>query len=56
MEQGNVGSLKDDPTHAQQRNLDDVPTGERGNVGGLSAQEREPETAGSVAADATKQR
>jgi hypothetical protein len=54
--QGNVKDLKDDPTHAQQRNLDDVPTGQRGNTGGLSAQERVPESAESVAADATKQR
>jgi hypothetical protein len=53
--QGNVGSLKDDPRHANQRNLGDVPTGERGNTGGLAAQEKEPETAGSVASDATKQ-
>jgi hypothetical protein len=54
--QGNVKDLKDDPTHAQQRNLGDVPTGQRGNTGGLPAQEREPETAEAVAADATKQR
>jgi hypothetical protein len=53
--QGNVGSLKDDPRHADQRNLGDVPTGERGNTGGLSAQEKVPESAEGVAADATKQ-
>jgi hypothetical protein len=56
VEQGNVRDLKDDPRHADQRNLGDVPTGERGNTGGPSAQEREPETAERVAADATKQR
>jgi hypothetical protein len=56
VEQGNVKDLKDDPTHAQQRNLGDVPTGHRGNTGGLPAQDREPETAETVAADATKQR
>ncbi|KAI8932649.1 hypothetical protein NX059_010145 [Plenodomus lindquistii] len=38
-----VESLKDDPAHAAQRNLDDVPTGQRGNTGGPPAQEREPE-------------
>jgi hypothetical protein len=57
--QGDVKSLKDDPRHADQRNLGDetgdVPTGQRGNTGGLSAQEVVPESAESVAADATKQ-
>ncbi|CAO2652544.1 Nn.00g008270.m01.CDS01 [Neocucurbitaria sp. VM-36] len=37
-----VEGLKDDPRHAAQRNLDDVPTGQRGNFGGLAAQEMEP--------------
>lgn len=54
--QHNVGSLKDDPTHAAQRNLGDVPTGQRGNTGGAAAQESVPETAASVAADASKQK
>ena len=40
-----------DPAFAGQRNFDDVPTGQRGNVGGLPAQEREPETAEKVAAE-----
>lgn len=40
-----------DPAFAHQRNLDDVPTGQRGNVGGPPAQEREPETAERVAAE-----
>lgn len=35
-------SLKDDPRHAAQRNLGDVPTGQRGNTGGPSAEEQEP--------------
>lgn len=35
-------SLKDDPAHAAQRNLGDVPTGQRGSTGGPPAQEREP--------------
>ena len=48
--------LKDDPTHAAHRNLGDVPTGQRGNTGGPAAQESVPESAESVAADATKQR
>jgi hypothetical protein len=56
VEQGNVKVLKDDPTHAQQRNLGDVPTGQRGNTGGLAAQEMEPESAERVAADAGKQK
>jgi hypothetical protein len=56
VEQGNVKELKDDPTHAQQRNLGDVPTGQRGNTGGLAAQEMEPESAERVAADAGKQK
>jgi len=42
---GDIRSLKDDPTHAAQRNLDDVPTGQRGNVGGPPAEEREPSSA-----------
>jgi hypothetical protein len=54
--QGDVKSLKDDPRHAVQRNLGDVPAGERGNTGGPSAQERVPESASSVAADASKQK
>jgi hypothetical protein len=53
---GAAKELKDDPTHAQQRNLGDVPTGERGNTGGLAAQEREPEGAERVAGDAAKQK
>jgi hypothetical protein len=56
VEQGNVKDLKDLPEHAHQRNLDDVPTGQRGNTGGPPAQERVPESAESVASDATKQR
>jgi hypothetical protein len=56
VEQGNVRELKDDPRHAVQRNLGDVPAGERGNTGGASAQESVPESAESVASDATKQR
>lgn len=55
VEQGNVRSLKDDPRHADQRNLGDVPTGQRGNTGGPPAQERIPENAESVASEATKQ-
>jgi hypothetical protein len=51
VEQGNIRSLKDDPRHADQRNLGDVPTGKRGNTGGLPAQERVPESAEGVAAD-----
>jgi hypothetical protein len=43
VEQGNVRDLKDDPKYAHQRNLDDVPTGQRGNTGGPPAEEREPE-------------
>ena len=39
---GDIRTLKDDPRHAAQRNLDDVPTGQRGNVGGPPAEEREP--------------
>lgn len=54
--QGDVKSLKDDPRHAVQRNLGDVPAGERGNIGGPPAQERMPESASSVAADASKQK
>jgi hypothetical protein len=42
---GAVETLKDDPTHAAQRNLGDVPTGQRGNAGGPPAQEREPSSA-----------
>ncbi|KAH8728229.1 hypothetical protein GQ44DRAFT_610181 [Phaeosphaeriaceae sp. PMI808] len=56
VEQGNVRDLKDDPRHADQRNLGDVPTGQRGTVGGLDAQERIPESASSVSADTTKRR
>jgi hypothetical protein len=40
-----------DPAFAHQRNLDDVPTGQRGNIGGPPAEEREPETADRVAAE-----
>ncbi|KAH7406862.1 hypothetical protein DE146DRAFT_778367 [Phaeosphaeria sp. MPI-PUGE-AT-0046c] len=54
--QGNVKDLKDDPTHAAQRNLDNVPTGQRGNNGGVDAQERVPESASSVAAETTNYR
>ncbi|KAJ8111183.1 hypothetical protein OPT61_g6162 [Boeremia exigua] len=43
--QGNVADLKDDPTHAKQRNLKEDAAGTRGNTGGLAAQEREPEQA-----------
>jgi hypothetical protein len=43
LEQGNVKDLKDLPEHAHQRNLGDVPTGQRGNTGGPPAEEREPE-------------
>jgi hypothetical protein len=43
VEQGNVRDLKDLPEHAHQRNLGDVPTGQRGNTGGPPAEEREPE-------------
>ncbi|USP80244.1 uncharacterized protein yc1106_07518 [Curvularia clavata] len=39
---GDIRTLKDDPRHAAQRNLGDVPTGQRGNVGGPPAEEREP--------------
>ncbi|XP_014558995.1 hypothetical protein COCVIDRAFT_93094 [Bipolaris victoriae FI3] len=39
---GDIATLKDDPKHAAQRNLGDVPTGQRGNVGGPPAEEREP--------------
>ena len=49
--QGNVKDLKDDPRHADQRNLGDVPTGQRGNTGGPAAEERFPESAESVAAE-----
>lgn len=37
-----VESLKDDPRFAHQRNLGDVPTGQRGNIGGPPAEEMEP--------------
>ncbi|RMZ73060.1 phosphatidylinositol n-acetylglucosaminyltransferase gpi3 subunit [Pyrenophora seminiperda CCB06] len=40
---GDLRDLKDLPEHAAQRNLGDVPTGQRGNVGGPAAEEREPE-------------
>lgn len=43
--QGNVADLKDDPTHAKQRNLNHTAAGTRGNTGGLAAQEKEPEQA-----------
>jgi hypothetical protein len=43
--QGNVASLKDDPTHAKQRNLNEPSAGTRGNTGGPAAEEREPEQA-----------
>lgn len=54
--QGNVKDLKDDPTHAAQRNLDNVPTGQRGNTGGPAAEERVPESASSVAAETNNYR
>ncbi|KAL1592391.1 hypothetical protein SLS60_011470 [Paraconiothyrium brasiliense] len=38
-----------DPYFAHQRNLEDVPAGQRGNIGGPPAQERVPETADTVA-------
>jgi hypothetical protein len=44
-EQGNVRDLKDDPTHAKQRNLEEPAAGTRGNTGGPPAEEREPEQA-----------
>lgn len=44
------------PRTLAQRNLGDVPTGQRGDTGGLAAQEREPESAESAVADANKQR
>ncbi|KAF9695714.1 hypothetical protein EKO04_006592 [Ascochyta lentis] len=47
-EQGNVADLKDDPTHAKQRNLNREEAGTRGNVGGPAAQEQEPEQAAQV--------
>ncbi|CAI6336376.1 unnamed protein product [Periconia digitata] len=40
-----------DPHFADQRNLDDVPTGQRGNVGGPPAQDRVPESAETVASE-----
>lgn len=40
---GDIHDIKDLPKHANQRNLDDVPTGQRGTVGGPPAEEREPE-------------
>lgn len=46
--QGNVADLKDDPTHAKQRNLQQPEAGTRGNVGGPPAQELEPEDAAHV--------
>jgi hypothetical protein len=42
---GSIETLKDDPKHAAQRNLDDVPTGQRGNAGGPPAEEKEPSSA-----------
>jgi hypothetical protein len=39
---GAIETLKDIPQYAGQRNLDDVPTGQRGNTGGPPAQEKEP--------------
>jgi hypothetical protein len=45
---GAIETLKDDPTHAAQRNLGDVPTGQRGNAGGLSAEEKEPTKAENI--------
>ncbi|KAH6644761.1 hypothetical protein C7974DRAFT_27423 [Boeremia exigua] len=44
-EQGDIAELKDDPTHAKQRNLKEDAAGTRGNTGGLAAQEMEPEQA-----------
>lgn len=43
--QGNVADLKDDTAHAKQRNLQQPAAGTRGNAGGLSAEEMEPEQA-----------
>ncbi|KAH9872396.1 hypothetical protein IAQ61_005231 [Plenodomus lingam] len=43
-----VGSIKDLPAHAAQRNLGDVPTGQRGNTGGPPAEERENVKIGGV--------
>jgi len=37
---GDIHDIKDLPEHASQRNFDDVPTGQRGNVGGPPAEER----------------
>lgn len=52
---GNKGSQQvdpHDPAFANQRNLDqDVPSGQRGTVGGPAAQERLPETAERVAVE-----
>jgi hypothetical protein len=45
VEQGNVRDLKDLPEHAVQRNLGDVPAGQRGNTGGPAAEERVPDSA-----------
>jgi hypothetical protein len=42
---GDIATLKDDPRHAAQRNLGDVPTGQRGNAGGAAAEEQEPSSA-----------
>jgi hypothetical protein len=44
-DQSEIKDLKDDPKHAHQRNLGDVPAGQRGNTGGPPAEEREPEQA-----------
>ena len=43
---GDIHDIKDLPKHASQRNFDDVPTGQRGNVGGPPAEEREPTRVG----------
>ncbi|KAL6706036.1 hypothetical protein ACN47E_006138 [Coniothyrium glycines] len=40
-----TGEVKEDPRFAVQRNLGDVPTGQRGTRGGPPAEERVPESA-----------
>jgi len=48
--EGNDKTTGRDPMFANQRNLEeDVPAGQHGNIGGPAAQEREPETATTVA-------
>ncbi|KAF2259350.1 hypothetical protein CC78DRAFT_586083 [Lojkania enalia] len=54
-EQGNdpndIKYLERDPTHAAQRNLGEVPSGQRGTTGGPAAEERFPEGAETVASE-----